>query len=226
MSFEIDLPSWWWISARSWFALNWSTAVRCGTQWHGSGTSRRRTSRRRTFRRRERLKKLMSLQRRRERYCIIHVWKILNGHAPNDINFEFSTNERLGVKAFLPPLNNMAQLSVKTDYDNSFRVRAPQGAFRRLMASRSDLVGSSSSTRTIHLFRDTQLLNDQQNGIINYKLAMVWSARARTKITYGKMSQLYLFLWIWNWFLLVKKDDAIPKRDDIQLTGVCPHLFN
>ena len=59
----------------------------------------------------ERLKKLklMSLQRRRERYCIIHVWKILNGHAPN---------EMLGVKASLPPLNNMAQLSVKTDYDN------------------------------------------------------------------------------------------------------------
>ena len=70
--------------------------------------------------------KLMSLQRRRERYCIIHVWKILNGHAPNEINFEFSTNERLGVKASLPPLNNMAQLSVKTDYDNSFRVRAAQ----------------------------------------------------------------------------------------------------
>ena len=68
----------------------------------------------------ERLKKLklMSLQRRKERYCIIHVWKILNGHAPNDINFEFSTNERLGVKTSLPPFNNMAQLSVKTDYDN------------------------------------------------------------------------------------------------------------
>ena len=32
----------------------------------------------------ERLKrlKLMSLQRRRERYCMVHVWKILNGHAP------------------------------------------------------------------------------------------------------------------------------------------------
>ena len=26
--------------------------------------------------------RIMSLQRRRERYCIIQVWKILNGHAP------------------------------------------------------------------------------------------------------------------------------------------------
>ena len=37
----------------------------------------------------DRLKKLkmMSLQRRRERYCIIQVWKIINGHAPNDVRF-------------------------------------------------------------------------------------------------------------------------------------------
>ena len=31
---------------------------------------------------------LMSLQRRRERYQIIHIWKILNGYAPNDLNIE------------------------------------------------------------------------------------------------------------------------------------------
>ena len=39
----------------------------------------------------DRIKKLriMSLQRRRERYCIIQVWKILNGHAPNDIKIMF-----------------------------------------------------------------------------------------------------------------------------------------
>ena len=40
-----------------------------------------------------RLKRLriMSLQRIRERYCIIHVWKILDGYAPNDIGMEFQT---------------------------------------------------------------------------------------------------------------------------------------
>ena len=64
--------------------------------------------------------KLMSLQRRRERYCIVHVWKILNCEAPNDTGFEFQTHPRLGVKAKIPSLNKSAQLSVRRDYDNSF----------------------------------------------------------------------------------------------------------
>ena len=32
---------------------------------------------------------LMSLQRRRERYIILQVWKILNGVSPNDIGMKF-----------------------------------------------------------------------------------------------------------------------------------------
>ena len=65
----------------------------------------------------DRIKKLriMSLQRRRERYCIIQVWKILNGHAP-----------RQGVKAIIPSIDNGTQSSVRTDYDNSFTVRGTQ----------------------------------------------------------------------------------------------------
>ena len=76
----------------------------------------------------DRLKKLklMSLQRRRERYSIIHVWKILNEHAPNDISFEFRSHQRHGIKAEIPPMNKSAQLSVRSDYDNTFRVRAAQ----------------------------------------------------------------------------------------------------
>ena len=76
----------------------------------------------------ERLKKLklMSLQRRRERYSIIHVWKILIGQAPNDTGFEFRSHQRHGIRAEIPRLNKSAQLSVRSDYDNSFRVRAAQ----------------------------------------------------------------------------------------------------
>lgn len=76
----------------------------------------------------ERLKKLnlMSLQRRRERYCIVHVWKILNGLAPNDIGFKFQTHQRLGIKAEIPAINKRSQLSVRSDYDKTFRVRAAQ----------------------------------------------------------------------------------------------------
>ena len=76
----------------------------------------------------ERLKKLklLSLQRRRERYCIVHVWKILNGLAPNDIGFKFLKNKRLGIKAEIPAINNKSQMSVRADYDKTFRVRAAQ----------------------------------------------------------------------------------------------------
>ena len=43
----------------------------------------------------DRLKKLhiLSLQRRRERYSIIHVWKIYHGEAPNDSEMEFYTHD-------------------------------------------------------------------------------------------------------------------------------------
>ena len=70
--------------------------------------------------------KIMSLQRRRERYCIIHVWKILNGSAPNDIGMEFQTSERLGIQAKIPHMGKNAKMSVRTDYDNSFKVKAAQ----------------------------------------------------------------------------------------------------
>ena len=59
---------------------------------------------------RDRLKKLkmMSLQRRRERYCIIQVWKIINEHAPNDVQMQFKTHSRLGIKALIPKINTKA----------------------------------------------------------------------------------------------------------------------
>ena len=56
----------------------------------------------------DRLKKLdlLSLQRRRERYILIHTWKMANDLAPNDINMVFKENARHGIKAIVPPLNN------------------------------------------------------------------------------------------------------------------------
>ena len=73
-----------------------------------------------------RLKRLniLSLQRRRERYCIIHVWKILNDLAPNDIGLQFNHHIRLGTKVVIPQMNNKVQVSVRTDYDNSFKIKA------------------------------------------------------------------------------------------------------
>jgi len=76
----------------------------------------------------DRLKKLklLSLQRRRERYCIIQVWKIINNHAPNDVNMQFTRHKRRGIKAKIPRLKANAQQSVRSDYNCSFAVRAAQ----------------------------------------------------------------------------------------------------
>ena len=68
--------------------------------------------------------RIMSLQRRRERYMLIHLWKMYHGSAPNDIKMIFYENERIGVRVKLPPLNHKAQRSVLTAYDNSFGVKA------------------------------------------------------------------------------------------------------
>ena len=57
--------------------------------------------------------KLMSLQRRRERYIIIHMWKILHGYCPNDICIQFSEPSRHGIKAFVPNLNKKSNQRVK-----------------------------------------------------------------------------------------------------------------
>ena len=74
----------------------------------------------------ERLKQLdlQSLQRRRERYTIIHVWKLINNICPNDINMEFKKHPRLGIRAVIPTLNTQATKAASTLYDNSFAVKA------------------------------------------------------------------------------------------------------
>ena len=68
--------------------------------------------------------KLMSLQRRRERYSIIHLWKMLNGEAPNNIGIEFYSSLRLGTRIVIPKFNHQAQKSYSTAYDNSFGIKA------------------------------------------------------------------------------------------------------
>ena len=74
----------------------------------------------------ERLKhlRLQSLQRRRERYCIIHVWKMYHSIAPNDIAMDFVDHPRHGVRVRLPPINRHATAAAKSLYDCSFAIRA------------------------------------------------------------------------------------------------------
>ena len=68
--------------------------------------------------------KLQSLQRRRERYSIIQVWKILHNIAPNDLNLEFSAPKRNGIKIKLPAISPSASQSAQTLYDRSFSINS------------------------------------------------------------------------------------------------------
>ena len=66
---------------------------------------------------------LMSLQRRRERYIIIYMYKVLQDKVPNHIGITFYENARLRIKAKIPPLPKFkSKLSV---YDVSFSVWEP-----------------------------------------------------------------------------------------------------
>ena len=65
----------------------------------------------------------MSLQRRRERYTILYMYKILQSRVPNDIGIIFYDNPRLGIKAQVPSLPPCR--SQVTLLDSSFAVRGP-----------------------------------------------------------------------------------------------------
>ena len=74
----------------------------------------------------ERLKQLnlMSLQRRRERYILIHTYKIVNNLAPNDLNMKFYHSDRRGSCCVIPPVVKNSKQKYQTLYDNSFHVVA------------------------------------------------------------------------------------------------------
>ena len=70
--------------------------------------------------------KLMSLQRRRERYCLLHLFKILHNTTPNDMNISFYSNDRRGLCANIPTLSKKSKLKAQSLYDSSFAVFAPR----------------------------------------------------------------------------------------------------
>ena len=66
--------------------------------------------------------KLVSLQRRRERYIILMMWKILHNVVPNSSDIQFKTTSRYGVVAVIPPLSRSCSLQNQSLYDGSFTV--------------------------------------------------------------------------------------------------------
>ena len=76
----------------------------------------------------ERLKKLslFSLQRRRERYIILHIRKILNSKTSNDLSIEFVFRPRLGNLAKIPLCKRSSSAFHWTAYERSFAVMGPK----------------------------------------------------------------------------------------------------
>ena len=66
---------------------------------------------------------LQSLQRRRERYCLIHMWKTYQKLVPNDLNVEFYDNKRLGLKIKVSTYSHSAATSAATAYESAFAIR-------------------------------------------------------------------------------------------------------
>ena len=74
----------------------------------------------------QRLKELdiISLQRRRERYILICMWRILHGAIPNP-NIQFRPRSRLGIQAVIPSLVS-GRTANQSRYDSTFAVLAPK----------------------------------------------------------------------------------------------------
>ena len=69
---------------------------------------------------------LYSLERRRERYAIIYVYKSLTGKAINNLNISWKDNPRRGRSCELQRPHSRASTRVKTLKENSFSIRGPK----------------------------------------------------------------------------------------------------
>ena len=69
--------------------------------------------------------KLISQQRRLERYRIIYVWKVLEGMVPN-CGIESEDKGRLGRSCILPNLKKNSSVKIQTLRENSFQVHGPK----------------------------------------------------------------------------------------------------
>ena len=76
----------------------------------------------------DRLKKLglMSLQRRRERYVLLHMWKTWQGAVPNDLDIQFYDHARLGTRCKIPSIMRNSTTLSRSIYDHSFAVLGPK----------------------------------------------------------------------------------------------------
>ena len=69
---------------------------------------------------------LMSLQRRRERYCLLHLHKILHKTVASDLDITTHSSDRRGLLVNVPPILRSTKTKFQSQYDSSFTVSAPR----------------------------------------------------------------------------------------------------
>ena len=87
---------------------------------------------------------LYSLERRRERYMIIYVWKMIEGLVPN-IGLFYHESGRRGRLCDIPAIRRKASLRIQSLQDSSFKVRGPQ-LFNMLPPSLRSITGCNISS--------------------------------------------------------------------------------
>ena len=88
--------------------------------------------------------KLNSLERRRERYVVIYVWKLLEGLVPN-FGIEEAHNKRKGRYCVVPIVKTKGSIRIQSLRFNSFGVRGPR-IFNSLPQKLRDMSGCSLDT--------------------------------------------------------------------------------
>ena len=119
----------------------------------------------------ERLKKfkMLSLQRRRERYIILYIHKILSNRVPNlddtdpgsGITLKSSTQpSRRGYEVQVPSINSKAPQNIKTKIFNSFAVKGPR-LYNLLPSNLRNMVNKPTETFKRRLDAFLQTIPDQ-----------------------------------------------------------------
>ena len=105
---------------------------------------------------------LYSLQRRRERYTILYVWKIGAGLVTNDVDLQFTNNARRGCLCNITRVNPRALTRVKTIKTNSFATRGPTlfNCLPKALRSQFDITLNSFKTK---LDKFLQAIPDEPN---------------------------------------------------------------
>ena len=101
--------------------------------------------------------RLYSLQRRRERYQIIHMWKIYKEIIPNDLNFEFYNSRSHGIKCRRPKLNlkNKRISTLRNNYFTSVGPALFNAIPCSITSSKSLNAFKSKLDKFLHFFPDT-----------------------------------------------------------------------